>query len=95
MLFTLNLRIKLASARSYCTTTSLGQTPKANLTTWANIPTTFRIVFVASTKKRVVSGYALISGHPGRVTPRNPRSLAQRRLQIPRAQSQYRVKKSY
>ena len=39
--------------------------------------------------------YALISGHPGGVTPGNPRAFAPRHLQIPLTQGQYSSTKSY
>ena len=38
---------------------------------------------------------ALISGHPGGVTPGNPRAFAPRHLQIPLTQGQYSSTKSY
>ena len=39
--------------------------------------------------------YALISGHPGGLTPGNPQAFVPRHLRIPPAQGQYSSTKSY
>ena len=71
------------------------ESPLADIETNRNIEQETPRIAAADKDRDQVVRNALMSGHPGGVTPGNPRAFAPRHLQIPLTQGQYSSTKSY